>query len=556
MNVRTVRLRNLFSHVDTEVRLPDRGLVVVRGGNGAGKSSLVEAVAVALWGKTLRGSPGWVDGAESACVAGVRLDDVEVTRSRSRGGKTALVWAREGVPSPPYESVTKAQEALEVAVGSFDAWRRTSALSSADVAHFSLATDAERKRLLEEVLGIDRFDGALEACRADLRRAQADALRLEGLGRNARLAVDAADHRAADARAVLAELPAGAPPPDPGALQDESTRLDRLRTAATREVTALRARLRAADASGGELAGVSRAARQLCDRLAADACPACGQAIAPVVRAAARARAEDAAHALARAQSEAESAQVDASAALADAEQDLDRLARRAERVRLDLSVARDAVATAERHARARAAAERATREAGEARLEAERAAAQADVDLAVAAARVAVLGASERVLGVRGVRAHLLGQALAGIEAVASSWLGRLGLPLALRLTPSTAKKDGGSVDTIGLEVVGAGGGHGYRGASGGERRRVDVALLLALAEVAAGARGEAPGTLFLDEVFDALDADGVDAASDALADAARTRCVVVVTHRDDLARRLPAALSLRVDAGRVVAS
>jgi len=40
-------------------------------------------------------------------------------------------------------------------------------------------------------------------------------------------------------------------------------------------------------------------------------------------------------------------------------------------------------------------------------------------------------------------------------------------------------------------LEVKGAGGDHGYKGASGGERRRIDIALLLALADMASGANG-----------------------------------------------------------------
>ena len=56
MNVHEIRLTGFMSHDDTAVALPDRGLVVLTGDNGAGKSSLIEAVAVALWGKTLRGT--------------------------------------------------------------------------------------------------------------------------------------------------------------------------------------------------------------------------------------------------------------------------------------------------------------------------------------------------------------------------------------------------------------------------------------------------------------------------------------------------------------------
>lgn len=172
-----------------------------------------------------------------------------------------------------------------------------------------------------------------------------------------------------------------------------------------------------------------------------------------------------------------------------------------------------------------------------------------------VEAQAVAELRVVTDVLGLRGVRAHVLGQALGGIEAVANIYLGRIAQkPMSLRLKSYTESDAGNVQDKISLEVEGAGGGYGYKASSGGERRRIDAALLLALAEVSSAASGREPGTLFFDEVFDAVDDGGVDAVVDCLVELAEERALVVITHKQDLAARIPAAKRVTVVDGRVV--
>jgi DNA repair exonuclease SbcCD ATPase subunit len=57
----------------------------------------------------------------------------------------------------------------------------------------------------------------------------------------------------------------------------------------------------------------------------------------------------------------------------------------------------------------------------------------------------------------------------------------------------------------------------------------------------------------LFFDEVFDALDADGVEAVLDVLVELAGDRAVVVISHNAELVRNMQAAVRLRVDHGTV---
>jgi DNA repair exonuclease SbcCD ATPase subunit len=200
--------------------------------------------------------------------------------------------------------------------------------------------------------------------------------------------------------------------------------------------------------------------------------------------------------------------------------------------------------------------------------------AAEANAELLRGAqAKLKVLSAAEAALGLRGARVQLLARMLSGLEAAANVWLARVASNSAgteraaesahlavkgygqmrLHLKPYVEKKTGGIADALSLEVEGAGGGFGYRAASQGERRRIDVALLLALADVAAASHGVSPGTLFFDEVFDSLDDAGVDAVCEVLGGLARDRCVVVVTHSPGLANRVQAGTRIKVADGRL---
>jgi len=53
--ITSVKLHNFLSHKDTELSF-DNGVTVFIGENGAGKSSIIEAITFALFGKTTRGA--------------------------------------------------------------------------------------------------------------------------------------------------------------------------------------------------------------------------------------------------------------------------------------------------------------------------------------------------------------------------------------------------------------------------------------------------------------------------------------------------------------------
>jgi DNA repair exonuclease SbcCD ATPase subunit len=536
MNVQSIQLAGFTSFQATaRLNLPERGVVLITGANGAGKSSTVEGVAWALWGKTLRGADP-THGDELCLVRLTLAPGLLVERAR-KNAKTVLSW--EG--GPEYENATKAQAALERTVGSFDVWRRACVFSSADAAHFTLATDAERKRLLETVLGLDRFDGALDACRADLRGAttKQEAARRQAEVLQARH--QEAEKRAADAREVF-----NAVRPTVKVDAEKTAGLRRMLDAAQRESSALIDKRRQLDRAGGEQEANARNAQARLAKLGEGAeCPSCGQKVPEAKRAKLRAEVSEWVEQAQSVKAAAREEMTHIEAALSELDEEHDAL-------RAKMRVQEEAAAIA-------AATMRQVSQAADqlARAAAEVEKLAADVVDAVAKAEqasgeVMVLLACERVLGLKGVRAHVLAGALSGLEAAANAWLSRVAAPgLRLKLNPYTEKKTGGMADSLSLDVIGAGGGRGYKGASAGERRRIDLALMLALADVAGAAHGVHAGTMFFDEVADALDGDGQVAAAEALRDLAADRCVVVISHSDQLAWALQPAMRVRVEAG-----
>jgi ABC-type transport system involved in cytochrome c biogenesis ATPase subunit len=572
MRVLEIQTERFMALAPTRIRFPRSGVVLITGGNGASKTSLLEAIAVGLYGKTLRGTPWWPAGALGSSAV-VVTDLVEARRVR-KGDRVSLAWrpngnepagrallASRGLEGASmdeefksYETATQAQEALSAVIGTFDSWRRSSCFSADDAQHFSGATDAERKRLLEAMLGLDRFDAALEACRADLRTFSdlavscasiQDTLQRERDVLRARLTQYETElARALEDLVVLVcdELPRGR---SSAALRVPPS--DAMVAAALKDARALDAIEAEAIQAVGRVQSDLVRARRAVGLFASGRCPTCGADAVGLC--------DDHAAEVDRALVAEQEAAYARNIARADAEEARWLLSALQQR-RVEHTVAEDKFKTA---AIARGRANGRVREYQEGvdrlkeELEASRVAWEdAAHNRAQADQRVQLLRAAEAVLGLRGFRAHLLADNLAGLSAVANAWLPRLGMPdIRVKLHPYTEKKSGGVLDSISLDVAGVGDGYGYRAASSGERRRIDVAILLALAEVGQAAAAQTGSTLCFDEVFDRLDSTGIAALMGALEDLARDRVVLLVTHNEEVARGVRAAMTIRMDAG-----
>ncbi len=557
--VRQIELRDLMIHEHTTIDLPERGIVLVTGPNGSGKSSLIECVAVALWGKTLRGTPAWVDGAKTSLSRAKLADGLCVERKRvGARGRIDLEFRREHgdqTIQPVYETTSKAQDALEDIIGPFDVWRRGHVFSSADAAHFSLASDAERKRLLESMLGIDNFDHALEECRADLREASSACVNCRSTISLTEAKLESERQRLADAEKHLASVSEPSAVGVGYAALGSLTALDKDIADTRQAIQKAQHRLRLADRAGVQHEAEANQCDTTLGKLHDSTCPTCSQVIPPELREQLRIQASAARGRASAAREAARASCAGVQDEIADLEGELAEL--QAQRSRLSEAQTRERLANAARKEREKRI-EQARKTVDEARVriaELEANLRDARANYAAQIVEVDTLTAVESVLGLRGVRANILSRALGGLDMVANSWLMRLGLSgLSARLRSYSEKKSGGVTDAISIEVLGAGGGHGYKAASAGERRRIDLALMLAIAEIAAAAQGRQVGTLFFDETFDHLDVAGVQALLAALDDLSRERCVVVITHSDILARAVRPVRRIELADGLVI--
>lgn len=542
MRIRRIDLINFMSYDKATVVLPDRGIVTVTGSNGQGKSALAEAVPAAIWGKTIRGEQFWRSG--EPCAVRLQAEDgLEITRKVTKGGSKTVIWSNGEIES-------KSQAELDTIVPTFDAWKRCSVFTSSDAAAFSTATDKERKNLLETLLGISRFDEASKYARrllGDIHEREREARsksqiaaahldvakeRLEevlgALKRKKKLKHPLALKKSlAAAKATLKEAEEAIPP-----LEQEQQRTWNRKIPAESDLRERRRELR-----------LYREGK----------CGKCGRGWDDV---------ESKIEAL-----EGEAAELEVKVEKAKAKQAEDTAAaREALRAGRDaLTAARDRVRdlraeiedqaqrTAER-ALAKTAAKEAESKVEGLKLEVQ----DAEEELRQCEAEEAILKAVVDVLGVRGVRTHVLGEALRGIEAVSSGYLSRLDPGAELALRSYTPLKGGGVQDSISIDIQGVADGLGYRANSGGQRRSVDLALLLGLAAISDAGRGAGPGTLWCDEIFDALDDERVGRASELIIDIAKERPVVVITHNQSLIEELAneAEVRLRVEDHKIRAA
>lgn len=514
--------------------------------HNSGKSSILDAVAAAIWGETIRDSSLWREKAAGRVV----IDGVgfSVVRERSASGVSRLRWAVGDDPPAEFESMSKAQAQLALFAGSFEQWRRTHVLCADDGAAFTRAPDSVRKALLEQMLGIEGFEDGVSSLTHDRRKVDARAA-------GALVRIDAAEkqmayaERHADSTAPVAVDVPGAE----RAVADAQGALDVLVTLAQGHADAARAAERAAQTA--HVAAVQARIRVAeCLRRTVPegpACPTCEQPVAPDTADSLRER-----HAgdLAELQGAARFAEAYAR----DTKLEAERAAELAMSAGRDVRAAEAALYAAESNLQAereRAKSAALRKGLSDSYFDAAEARDAAEVEATLAEAELAVLHTVEKVLGPSGIRSVLLADALEWLTTLSNEWLSRIsaGRPLRVSIEPYAERQGGGVKNAVTLKVSGAGLKGTYKSCSRGEQRRIDIAVLLGISELSQRVLGVTPGTMFVDEILDAIDDAGAEAVCDALNEMARDRAVVVISHNESVRRALRPVLALRVDNGVV---
>jgi DNA repair exonuclease SbcCD ATPase subunit len=519
MEIKNIKLKNFTVHKTAEFSLPEQGIVFVSGENGAGKTSIVEAVAYGLWGKTLRGTPTWSAESKTECSVETYSG---VTSLRTRKGNAEKVKLLIDSTDFTKDTKTKTQAVIEERCSSFDLWRKSHVFSREDSSYFACATDQERKKILETVLQLDKFDSALKKCKADVSQSE-EALK-EVENKIYRLSVDI------EAKEIIkSSIESSKPAPYSGPSAERLEELTQQLGSEKKAYKEAQEELRKKETLLTELRVKAKSLSQRKSFLEGGSCDRCEQEIHESFR---QEKVGELEKILKQIIEEGKAVALEKE----KLQEKLEAAAERGKGLREKIEGIEKAVAIhktlEDSYEESRKRAESLVEE-----LETYR----KDLRTSVEAKQkleeeIRYLSTCKKVLGTKGVRSHIFSSLLGAVEELANSWLSAIDATFTIELASYTANKTGGTRDAIDIRVNGLGHPHGYKGCSSGERRRINIALLLALGEVARGMISTnsraGGGTIFFDEAFAGLDMKGKELVTHSLTELAKDRCVVIIEH------------------------
>ena len=190
MKIEQLRFRNLNSLAGewvidfTDRELSDEGIFLITGPTGAGKTTILDAITLALYGQTPRLSSISTGGneimsrqqvncfSEVIFSAGGKRYRALWSQRRARGKADGRLQApyREfedmtGAPGKPIDKIREVSRAVLEAVGmDFDGFTRSVMLTQGQFARFLNAQPADRAHILEKITGTDFYSAISRRC--------------------------------------------------------------------------------------------------------------------------------------------------------------------------------------------------------------------------------------------------------------------------------------------------------------------------------------------------------------------------------------------------------
>lgn len=159
---------------------------------------------------------------------------------------------------------------------------------------------------------------------------------------------------------------------------------------------------------------------------------------------------------------------------------------------------------------------------------------------------------------GNKGIKSMLLDDVVPFLNERANHYLGRLSdNSMEVAFNTQHQLKTGELRDKFSVEVSNENGGDKYQGNSGGECRRIDVAVNMALQDLVHSRSNKKVDLIVYDEAFEALDKSGCEVVIELLEEKAKTcGSVIVITHNSDLAELFSDTVTVTKKNGKTVIS
>lgn len=607
------KIRNFLPFEDAEFDFSMPGLTVVEGeihgvpgcdSNGSGKSALIEAPVWALTGRCIRDRYRGDDVVRLDSTGGTCVDvslvggtkSLQVVRYRKDPKHKNNVYLYVDGQDVSLGTNVQTDKRIEEELGlDFDTFMHTVAFGArADVKSFFFATDSERKRILDRILGLEVFERAQTIARTRMREATAKSDPLHTQETNLLFRID-------QSREVIASLEE-AVTVDPIALKDQKILARRLALAvedAKRELQnavseeaeerekwlelvetyeelerALRREREQELSKTTKHESHAYARRRDATRLSKEAdelqeldgsCPTCRQPVDTVskskVVAALRKRAAESLEAAAEAEKFAQDIR-ESVGELELPERPKPWHYEAAKEIttqkRSELAILRERLSNAERryeelreqHDNTAGRAEKLAKQIIEWQSEVESLRDQQSV-LAV---EIEHLEFWVEAYGNAGIKSYVIESELPNINAIATNFARRLlgdGAVVQIKATRALKSKDAEREEMV-VDARIPHCSESYAGASKGQRHRLDLSLILALREVVKARSVASFDQLFADELFDGVDSAGIDSVVEILQEVASASPVLLVTHDARLKSVGDRLVTVRHESGR----
>ena len=565
---------NFLQYPRVEMPLGNQGLVFLAGelehnrqrSNSAGKTAALSLVSWVIWGKILKDTRdvGRVVRYDADSCTGVLEGTIEgqpFTIERTRTRKDTIVRASFAGSSRAQD----VQAEINAVFGTFELAQNTVFLAQRKALEFLTATDADRRRILEELLKIGVWREALDRVKSDIEWARENRVTLQRELSDAQVGLDKIRTEIRHARelaltdirtrigileATLAERKQGIHALQFAAL-DAKNMVDNLRQdyeAARRKLTSEQDDFNAYLRKAASMRSAIDAKRQVMRMLASGMCPTCNR---PTDDKTAHDRLADE---ITAAESELEALHTEyiakdkvinrlsgdaerahgtyraamtekrvAEEKLHDANNEILRLSK--DLADLDRKLGEADVALSQDHTEAVERFER---------IVASRTEALADLDRGVKAMEFWKEGFS-----FKGIPSMLITESLPLLVQKTNEVLAVLSDDeMSIDILPADAKRDGKSLLEKLTFVVSKDGRDVYmEDCSAGEQRRIVISIFLALAKMQSVLTGQSWNIRLVDELFDELDPHGIERVMRVLRGMADGSTILVTSHRSELA-------------------
>jgi len=168
--IRRVRVRNFTSHSDTEIEFPE-GLTIFVGRNGAGKSSVIDAITYALYGKTTRGElrnivRDGAGGGEVVLEFSHRGRGYRVMRRFDHNGRLLAAAMRDGEDRLLASGEREVSGHVEQLLGlGYERVRSAVIVQQGELDRILNERPADVKMLFDDLLGLSKMERAYENMR-------------------------------------------------------------------------------------------------------------------------------------------------------------------------------------------------------------------------------------------------------------------------------------------------------------------------------------------------------------------------------------------------------